>query len=120
MRTVNQFAILFAVCAAGVLLSNLLPFPVPSSVAAMILMFLLLLWRALRPEVLRDVSEFMLGNMSMFFIPAGAAILEHAEALRDDALVLLFICVASMALTFSATLLSVRVTVKILRARREA
>lgn len=120
MRIANQFGILFAVCAAGVLLSNLLPFPVPSSVAAMILMFLLLLGRALKPEALRDVSEFMLGNMSMFFIPAGAAIVEHVETLRDDALVLLFICVAAMALTFSATLLSVRFTVKILRAKRGA
>lgn len=118
MKVANQFALLFAVCAAGVLLSNMFPFPLPSSVTAMVLMFCLLLGRVLKPEGLREVSDFMLVNMSMFFVPAGAAILEHVDAVRGDALVLLFICLVSMVLTFLATLFSVRLTVNFLRTRR--
>ncbi|MDL2263452.1 CidA/LrgA family protein [Synergistaceae bacterium OttesenSCG-928-I11] len=118
MKVAGQFAILFVVCMAGVFLSGLFPFPLPASVTAMMLMFFLLLAGAIRPEALREVSDFMLGNMALFFVPPGVAILEHIDLIRGDGPKLLVVCAVSMVLTFAATLVAVRLTVRMLAARR--
>ncbi len=118
MKVASQFAVLFLVCMAGIFLSHLCPIPLPASVTAMALLFLLLLGGVVKASSLREISDFMLGNMSLFFVPAGAAILNHAEALRADAGSLFAVRLLSMLATFLATLLAVRVTTKILRSRR--
>lgn len=118
MKVASQFAVLFLICMAGIFLSRLSPVPLPASVTAMTLLFLLLLAGVVKAASMREVSDFMLGNMSLFFVPAGAAILGHVDALKADATALFAVCLVSMLVTFLATLAAVRVTTKILRARR--
>lgn len=118
MKVANQFAVLFLICMAGICLSHLCPIPLPASVIAMALLFLLLLGGVVKAASMREVSDFMLGNMSLFFVPAGAAILGHTDALRADAGALFAVCLLSMFATFVTTLVAVRATTKMLNARR--
>ena len=119
MRLIVQCGTLFLVCLCGVFLSRLFPFPMPSSVASMLLLFALLLARAVRPESLKETTDFLLGNMAFFFIPSGVGILAYIDALRGDVLALAAVCAVSALLTFAATAFTVFLVVRLQRRMRK-
>lgn len=115
MKPIVQCGMLFFVCLCGAFLSRMCPFPMPSSVVSMMLLFALLLARWVRPESLKDTTDFLLVNMTFFFIPSGVGILAHLDALRSDALALAAVCAASTLLTFAATAFTVLLIARLQR-----
>lgn len=107
VKIIAQCGVLFLICLCGIFLSRLCPFPMPSSVIAMLLLFVLLFVRAIRPEFLKETADFLLGNMAFFFIPSGVGILAYVDALRGNVWALLTICVVAAFLTFTATAFTV-------------
>ena len=67
MKYIYQLGIIFSVCWFSNIIEKLLPFTFPASVIGMILMFILLLTRILKPENIQDVSTYLLANMTFFF-----------------------------------------------------
>lgn len=80
---------------------------------AIVLLFLLLLSRVLRPDHIRQKSDFLLQNMAFFFIPAGVGIMEYAEELLPFLLPLLLICLITTILTFAASALTATLVIHI-------
>lgn len=117
IKITAEFGLLFAVCCVGVVISRLFPVPLPASVVSMILMLVVMLVGAVKPAFLRETSDLILANMSLFFVPAGVAILEYIDVLAENGVALIFICVSAMVFTFITTLLSVRLTVRLLNER---
>ena len=111
MKIILQIGVVLAICLLGEGVSLLLPIPFPGSVIAMILLFLLLLSGLLRPEHIRQKSDFLLQNMAFFFIPAGVGIVEYAEDLLPFLLPLLLICVITTVLTFAASALTAKLVI---------
>ncbi len=111
MKIILQIGVVLAICLLGEGISLLLPIPFPGSVIAMILLFLLLLSGLLRPEHIRQKSDFLLQNMAFFFIPAGVGIVEYAEDLLPFLLPLLLICVITTVLTFAASALTAKLVI---------
>ncbi len=108
-----QIGIVFGVCLVGETVAHYLPFPIPSSVISMILLFVLLLTGWLRVEHIREKTDFLLKNMAFFFIPAGVGIMGQFDLLRDNLLPFGVICVATTFLTFGVTVLAVRGTIRL-------
>lgn len=108
MKIILQIGIIFLICLVGEGIASILPFSFPSSVISMLLLFLLLLLRILRPEHIRQKTDFLLKNMAFFFIPAGVGILEQFTYIWDSMLPILLICVVSTVLTFAATAYTVK------------
>lgn len=106
MSIIVQIGIFFLICLAGELFSALLPIPIPGSIIAML--FLCLLFKLIKPEHIEKKSDFLLGNMAFFFIPAGVGILEQFPLLLQNLLPLAVICVVSTILTFGAASGTVR------------
>ncbi len=111
MKILLQIGIIFGVCFVGEGLAMLLP--LPGSIISMILLFLLLLFRLLKPDHIAEKSDFLLKNMAFFFIPAGVAIMESAGILFENLIPFLVICVATMVITFAVTAFTVRLTVSL-------
>lgn len=111
MKILSQIGIVLGVCLAGEFLSQALPVPFPASMLSMILLFLLLSLKILRPEHIRDKADFLLKNMSFFFIPVGVAIMEQVSVLRSNLLPFLLICFLSTILTFLTVASTVRLVV---------
>lgn len=103
-----QIGILFFICLVGEWIANILPIPFPGSVAAMLLLFLLLITGLLKAERIQKIADFMLSNMSFFFIPAGISILEYVGLIKGNVLALILICAVSLVITFAATAFTVR------------
>ncbi len=109
MKLLIQFGIIFGVCWVGEGLSRLLP--LPGSVISMILLFLLLLTKLVKPAHIAEKSDFLLKNMAFFFIPAGVAIMESLGILWENLIPFLTVCFVTMVITFAATAYTVRLVI---------
>lgn len=50
---------------------------IPGSVIGMVLLFVALLLKLVKPEEVRPVADFLTKNMSLFFVPASIGIMEQ-------------------------------------------
>ena len=73
----------------------------------MILMFLLLLVKFLKRRHVEEVAQFVLQNISFFYIPTAVSILDSVGVLRGAMWQFALICVVSALLTFLATVYTV-------------
>ena len=81
---IRQCAILFGCLALGELIVFLTDIKLPSSIIGMLLLLLLLLAGVVRTEHIREKSDYLLGNLPFFFIPAGVSILNYVDVLREN------------------------------------
>lgn len=112
MKLMIQIGLVFGICLVGEGVSAALPFPFPASVISM-LMLLLLLLSVLKVEHIREKTDFLLKNMSFFFIPAGVGIMGQFDVLRQNLFPLLVILVVSTLLTFAVTAYTVRAAISL-------
>lgn len=92
----------------GEVLVSLVGLPVPGPVVGMLLLFLYLMMRGEADESLKGVSQVLLQNLSLLFIPAGAGILLHVHRLADDWLPIVLSVFVSTLLTMMVTGLMVQ------------
>ncbi len=115
MKLLSQIGIIFGICLASTGMEALLPFSFPASVIGMILTFLLLVFKIIKLEQIHTVSDFLLGNMAFFFVPAGVNIINYLSVLHENAIHLVVICVVSTILTFAATAYSIKFTMHLMK-----
>lgn len=118
MRIISQIGIIFAVCWLGEIISAALPFTFPSSIIAMILLFLFLLFRIVKVDHIKEKSNFLLSNMSFFFIPISVSIIEDYQMIKESLLPFLVICIVGTIITFTTTVFTIRIVTKILSGRK--
>lgn len=111
MKIMLQIGVVLGICLLGEGISLLLPIAFPGSVISMILLFLILLTGLLRPDHIRQKSDFLLQNMAFFFIPAGVGIMEYTDVLLPVVLPLLLICLITTVLTFAASALTAKLVI---------
>ncbi len=108
MRILAQIGIVLGVCFVGEVVAQLLPFPFPASVIGMILLFILLCAKVVKPHHIQGKVDFLLKNMAFFFIPAGVGILEHFDELKSSLLPFAAVCVITTVVTFFAAAMTVK------------
>lgn len=113
MKIIRQLAIIFAICALGELISQMLPFPMPGSIVGMVLLFLLLTFRIIKLKQVEDVGGFLLKNMAFFFIPAGVSLITVFNQISGKILQIVLICLLTTVLTFGITALTVRTVINV-------
>ena len=125
MKIICQIGVIFAVCWAGQIIEALLPFSFPSpgeggfwATLALLMPVVLLATGGLKLDHIREKSDFLLANMSFFFLPAGVSMLNYFDVLKSTWVQLLVICLVTMVLVFAATALSVRFTLYLLERRK--
>ena len=64
MRILTQIGIVLGVCLVGELVAQVLPFPFPSSVIAMVLLFLLLCSKVIKPYHIQGKTDFLFPQFS--------------------------------------------------------
>lgn len=91
MKYFNQLGIILGVWAAGEVASQLIKniMTIPGSILGMIFLFLLLQFKIIEEEKVKDVADFFLSNMGIFFIPAGVSLIKSLDLIRDNALLIL-------------------------------
>ena len=103
MSLIAQAALLLGISLVSEAAYRLLKLPIPGNVLGMILLFLLLCARIVKPEQIKGVSNLLLSNMALLFIPGVASILIHYGVLRGHWLGFLGAVLVSSLLTFAVT-----------------
>lgn len=119
MKIIKQFGIIFSICWISIVLEQYIPFPIPATVIGLILLLLCLLTGLLKIEHIKEKSDFLLGNMAFFFVPAGVGIINYFDLLKDSWLSLLIICIVSTIITFAATAYSIKLTLYLMNRRKK-
>ncbi len=102
-RIVLIFTLLLACQLAGEVITRLLRLPVPGPVVGMVILFCGLVVRGHVPEDLGAVTNGLLQNLSLLFVPAGVGIMLHAHLLVEHWLALTTALLLSAALTMAVT-----------------
>ena len=91
MKIFNQLGIILGIWAVGELVSSLLSniINMPGTIIGMIILFLLLQFKIMKEETIKDVADFLLGNMAIFFVPAGVSLINSLGLITENMLVLL-------------------------------
>ena len=79
--------------------------PFPGPVVGMVLLFVFLLFNGEVPKQLGNVSNALLNNLSLLFVPAGVGVMAHVNLLGADLWPLSVAMVASTLLTVAVTAL---------------
>ena len=119
MNIVAELAVIFGVCLCGVAAASLLPFTVPYSVISLLLLTALFYRKVLRPEQIRNAGGFFIGNMGIFFVPAGVGTMEYVETLKNYLVPFLVITLLTTPLVYLVTGWTVQLCLR-LRGRKGA
>ena len=118
-RFAAQLAVVVAVYAAGCALASVLPIHLPGNIVGMVLLLVLLGTGLLKARHVGDACDCLLDNMSLFFIPAGVAILGCVSLLEGNAAKFALVCVVTTVLVFLATAYTVMLVSRLM-AKRDA
>ena len=113
MRILKQIGFIFGICLVGQIIAELIPVPFPGSVMSMVLLFILFMLNWANPEKLKNVNDFLLENMSFFFVPSAVSIKTKYDLIKNSIVQILIICVVSFVVTFAVTAYTVTFVMKI-------
>ena len=120
MKILIQIGIIFGLYWVSQLIESILPFPFPASVISLLLLLVLLTVGAVKAAQVKELAEFLTGNLTFFFVPAVAGIINYVDVLKESIVPFLIICLVSTVLTFGATAWAVQLTRRLLEKRRGA
>jgi holin-like protein len=89
----------------GQMLSLLMSSFIPGSVLGMILLFLCLFFKVIKPDNVKSVATVITKNMAVFFVPAGVGLMVYAEILSKSLFTILASIAASTVLTIATVAL---------------
>ena len=68
MKFLTQFFWILLFCALGELLQAVIPFPIPAAIYGLVLLFLALSLKILKPRQVADVAQIHIRGMGVFFV----------------------------------------------------
>lgn len=105
---IQEFLIIFIINYIGVLMSQVLKFPLPGTINGMLLLFALLYFKVIQLKKIEKASDFLLANMTIFFMPPSVKLLESLYLLKTGIFKILFILIFTTILTMIVTGLTVQ------------
>lgn len=115
MKYMKEIVIIFGITMIGELLNTFVPLPIPAGVYGLFILLIALCTGLVKLEDVETTGNLLLDVMPFMFVPAGVALIERAEELRQ-------ILVPFFAITFVSTLFVMTVTgksVEFIRKREE-
>ena len=95
--------LIFTINYVGILLSKILHLPLPGTILSLLLLFLMLQFKVLKLEKIENAGNFLLLNMTIFFMPPTVKIIDSYELLEKDLFKIIVIIIVSTFLTMGIT-----------------
>ncbi len=99
----REFMLIFTINYVGMLLSKILHLPLPGTIVSLLLLFLMLQFKVLKLEKIENAGNFLLLNMTIFFMPPTVKIIDSYELLEKDLFKIIVIIIISTFLTMGIT-----------------
>lgn len=97
------FSIILAFLVVGELISSLIGHFMPGSVIGMLLLFASLCFKLIKPEWIRQASDFLTKNMTVLFIPSAIGIVDQWGLIRTNLVTWLVIMVVCWTLVLASS-----------------
>lgn len=107
MEYLKQFSIIVAITFVGIVLSSVIPLPIPASIYGLLILLFLLLTGIIKLESVRGVSKLLIQLMPIMFIPAGVGLITAWDKLSP---ILLPVGVITFVTTFIVMIISGKFT----------
>lgn len=98
-----QLLLVLSVNYMGVILGDILQLPVPGTIIGMVILFILLQFKILKLEKIKDVANFLLLNMTLFFLPPAVKLIENISFLNNIFLKVVFLIIITTIFTMIIT-----------------
>lgn len=99
----REFMLIFSINYVGILLSKILHLPLPGTIVSLLLLFFMLQFKILKLEKIENAGNFLLLNMTIFFMPPTVKIIDSYELLEKDLFKIIVIIIVSTFLTMGIT-----------------
>lgn len=101
IRIIAQIAILYAYYYIGVVIVDFLNVPFPGSIVGFLLLFLSLHFKWIKVEFIQDGAGFLIGVLTLFFIPTTIGVIEYPQLWTvEGLLVLLAVALSTVIVIF--------------------
>lgn len=107
MQALQGLAIVLTLQSVGEAISRWLHLPYPGPVIGMVLLLVALRWPAVQQRV-QTVARFLLGHLSLLFVPVGVGVVTQLGLVAEHGLRLLVVIVASTWIGLAVTALVLR------------
>ena len=112
MKYLKQFGIILIISLIGELLHYVIPAPIPASIYGIIILFLLLVTKALKLEAVSETAHFLINIMSVMFIPAGVKLMEMWGIIAPNIVPYSVIIVSSTLIVFAVAGMTTQAVLK--------
>ena len=99
----REFMLIFTINYVGMLLSKILHLLLPGTIVSLLLLFFMLQFKVLKLEKIENAGNFLLLNMTIFFMPPTVKIIDSYELLEKDLFKIIVIIIVSTFLTMGIT-----------------
>ncbi len=91
MKLFNQLALILGIWSIGEYISSFIKniVVIPGSIIGMILLFILLQCKVIKLDFIKEISDLLLDNMAIFFIPAGVSLISSLDLIVSNIWILL-------------------------------
>lgn len=100
MKYLPQFLIILGFTLLGEALQRIVPLPIPASVYGIVLLFLALCFRLVRPEQVKEAGGFLTSILPLLFVAPVVGILENWAQIRGALASMALLVLASTVLIF--------------------
>ena len=114
MKILRQFGIIFGIYWLSQCIEAILPFSFPASVIGLLVMLLLLLPGILKADSIREVAEFLTGNLTFFLLPVVTSTMNYLDLIGANLVPFFLICTVSTFVTFFVVYFTVRLTCRLM------
>lgn len=105
---IREFLLIFVINYIGVILTEVFHLPIPGTISGMLLLFALLYFKVLKLSYIENAGNFLLLNMTIFFLPPSVSLLESMYLLKTGLFKILFLVIFSTLITMVITALTVQ------------
>lgn len=114
MKLLKQFSLILVILALGEYISSIISnfIVIPGSIIGIIILFLLLKIGIIKIDKVEDISNFLLDNMAIFFIPAGVSLIQSLDIISSNIIVLAITIIISTILVMVVTAIVVEKMIK--------
>lgn len=119
VRIIVQIGILNIYYYIGEGIVSLLHVPLPGSIIGLLLLALSLIFKIIKVEYIQDGAGFLIGVLTLFFIPATVGVIDYPELLSTTGLLIILAVIASTLISIYITGLLTRMIEKKEQAKKE-
>lgn len=119
VRIIVQIGILNIYYYMGVGIVSYLHIPLPGSVVGLLLLALSLIFKIMKVEYIQDGAGFLIGILTLFFIPATVGVIDYPELMSITGLLIILAIIASTLISIYVTGLLTQIIEKKESAKKE-